>query len=428
MMMLALIAGTVKFLMKAREAEDLYGDNSTTASTTETDTEESTFELTTEEFGELTTEDTTENPDEIGENDPKKDLLEDPESVDIKGLEADNPATNMVELEETFMYQVMKGIESPLTIYTEGITKDDAAEINKNMDVTFAKGTTYFCFYDNNLEINRFEFNYERNENYYVYKHIIEGEEIPASETRAQELSDAIQTFIDENINVFMGDYEKALAIHDYLVTNAEYGDKYNVIEDEHSAYGTVINHVAVCEGYAMAFELIAMCTGMECKFIVGNAGEDHAWNLVSIDGQWYHVDVTWDDPVLTDMDDDMKNSDYIMHKYFNVSDEILQAEGRTWEADFYPEATSMDKNFYQVNGLMCNSHDEYVMRLYSIFDEGTYDGQVIELAVMDYDAVTYDMNDIIQNSNFYGNCAWRLSGDEYVTGYQVLYMELHPQ
>lgn len=81
--------------------------------------------------------------------------------------------------------------------------------------------------------------------------------------------------------------YDKIRAVHDYLCNTVVYQE---TGEDSHSAYGALINKTAVCEGYALAFQKIMDTMGIPCFVATGN---QHAWNVVQVDGQWYHIDVT---------------------------------------------------------------------------------------------------------------------------------------
>ncbi len=85
---------------------------------------------------------------------------------------------------------------------------------------------------------------------------------------------------------------------HDYLCKTATYRDSANA----HNIYGALINGEAVCEGYAKTFKLFCDLYGIPCMLITGdavteNGTEAHAWNAVRMEnGNWYAVDVTWDD------------------------------------------------------------------------------------------------------------------------------------
>lgn len=82
-------------------------------------------------------------------------------------------------------------------------------------------------------------------------------------------------------------DYEKVKAAHDYLILNCEY----STLKD--GAYNALFKGRANCNGYALAFQRIMDELGIPCLYLTG---DDHAWNAVCLDGQWYNMDVTWDD------------------------------------------------------------------------------------------------------------------------------------
>lgn len=98
-----------------------------------------------------------------------------------------------------------------------------------------------------------------------------------------------------------MSDLQKTIVLHDYLVVNCEYDHENYVAgtipSESYSTYGVFVNRIAVCEGYAMAYQYLMELSGIEC-YMVESAAMNHAWNLIKLDGQYYHVDVTWDDPV----------------------------------------------------------------------------------------------------------------------------------
>lgn len=100
-------------------------------------------------------------------------------------------------------------------------------------------------------------------------------------------------------------DYEKIVKVHNWLVDNLEYDTTYQK-SNIHNVYGAFSNKKVVCEGYARAFKYILDGLEIENVLVSGeatnssNATESHAWNYVKIDNKWYAVDVTWDDPVIT--------------------------------------------------------------------------------------------------------------------------------
>ncbi len=99
-------------------------------------------------------------------------------------------------------------------------------------------------------------------------------------------------------------DYEKISKIHDKLVDMIEYDtslSKANI----HNVYGSLKEKTCVCEGYAKAFKYIMDSLNIPCILVSGTATntngqtESHMWNYVKLDGNWYGVDVTWDDPII---------------------------------------------------------------------------------------------------------------------------------
>ena len=116
-------------------------------------------------------------------------------------------------------------------------------------------------------------------------------------------------------------EYDKILKVHDYLVDNINYDTSYTAL-GTYSIYGALVNNVCVCEGYAKAFKYILDDVGVQCELIKGTGivssgeSESHAWNDVNINGTWYAVDVTWDDPIIRGGGSLTKK---IKYKYFLV-------------------------------------------------------------------------------------------------------------
>ena len=99
--------------------------------------------------------------------------------------------------------------------------------------------------------------------------------------------------------------YENIKMVHDYLVQNIEYDTSISK-ENIYNVYGAMVKGEAVCEGYARSFKYLMDSLGILCTLVIGkgtnSAGktENHAWNYVQVDGNWYAIDCTWDDPVST--------------------------------------------------------------------------------------------------------------------------------
>jgi len=100
------------------------------------------------------------------------------------------------------------------------------------------------------------------------------------------------------------GVYRKLGKIHNWLIQTVDYGEIENS-KAQYTIYGALAKNKAVCEGYARAFKYLVDGTGIPCVLVSGTAtnsrGEEqqHAWNYVQINENWYAIDVTWDDPII---------------------------------------------------------------------------------------------------------------------------------
>lgn len=116
---------------------------------------------------------------------------------------------------------------------------------------------------------------------------------------------------IIEGAMAFSSDLEKEKYVHDALVTSVEY--RLNSPLNQ-SAYSALVEGKSVCAGYSRAFQYILMKLGIPCYYAVGYAEQDHAWNIVELDGQYYNVDLSWNDPIGNPPDE-------IHYEYFNITD-----------------------------------------------------------------------------------------------------------
>lgn len=108
----------------------------------------------------------------------------------------------------------------------------------------------------------------------------------------------------------YASDYDKLKSIHDWIVNRTDYILNGPVYKSE--ADGPIIYGQALCEGYSKAFMYLAQSLGFDCVCVIGEAnGGPHMWNMVKMNGTWYHVDVTFDDPIMSD------GSKMLTHDFF---------------------------------------------------------------------------------------------------------------
>lgn len=120
------------------------------------------------------------------------------------------------------------------------------------------------------------------------------------SEKEIEEINKVIDKVIDDKITNSTPTKEKIKIIHDYIIDNTEYDKlKYENKEDttykSNTAYGVLIEGYGTCNGYADAMAIFLNKMNIINYKISNN---EHIWNLVYIDGNWYHLDLTWDDPI----------------------------------------------------------------------------------------------------------------------------------
>ena len=140
----------------------------------------------------------------------------------------------------------------------------------------------------------------------------------------------------DRDITGAVGVIGRELAIHDKLLEINTYdNDCYNLPAERapydlgHTAYGALINHKSVCDGYAMAYTYLLEGISVESRVIGGQANNGgHAWNIVNQDGEWYEVDATWDDQEL-DNTFSKEEKDTVYHLFYHLTtDDISNHAG----------------------------------------------------------------------------------------------------
>jgi len=113
------------------------------------------------------------------------------------------------------------------------------------------------------------------------------------------DLDAAKETFQGAAEEIFAGarnlgsDYEKELYVHNALLDRIEYDLQAPLNQ---SAYSALVNGRTVCAGYARSFQYLLTQLGVPCYYCTGYAGENHAWNIIRLDGEYYNADATWDD------------------------------------------------------------------------------------------------------------------------------------
>lgn len=166
-------------------------------------------------------------------------------------------------------------------------------------------------------------------------------------------------------------DYEKVLYLHDYLVDKCDYDSESAdvVLENEKkpfpqnvhnttTIYGCLVTRLAICSGYSATFKYLADKLGLESLRVGGEAkedGEPHQWNCVKVDGDYYYVDVTWDDKV--NKDPSIRARDY---EFFLINEEELLLTHTIDEGENVPKCESLKYNYFVYNNLYLEKYNLY--------------------------------------------------------------------
>lgn len=125
--------------------------------------------------------------------------------------------------------------------------------------------------------------------------------------------ADRIIGMIPDNVD----HYQVVKTVHDQIILNTEYSLTKDYIR---IPYGALYDGFALCEGYSRAFQYVMHRLGYQCLIVSGDAGGPHAWNMIELDGEWYHIDLTFDDPTGTDENN-------ISYNYFLITDEQISQD-----------------------------------------------------------------------------------------------------
>ncbi len=172
------------------------------------------------------------------------------------------------------------------------------------------------------------------------------------------------QSLVDQTLE--MSDYEAALFFHDYIIEATAYDyelaevfDSINTLETlDGNAYGALVEHKAVCEGYARAFQWLMKERGLPCRLVKGYDineypdGIGHTWNIATLGGNDYHIDLTWDDPMFQD------GLERLSHDYFCITTEEILETHIINQPDDYPVCTAVEYDYFRMNGYYVGYYD----------------------------------------------------------------------
>ena len=183
-------------------------------------------------------------------------------------------------------------------------------------------------------------------------------------------------------------DFTKELIINDYLSKNVNYDYTKNK-KNTHNIYGALVEKEAVCDGFTNACNVLLNKCNIESILVLGNLKDElHAWNLVKIGGNYYHLDVTSN--ISLKKDEGIYN-----HMFFNVTDEKITKTHKIKYPKIYPKCTETKDNFYVKKGFILKNTDNPFTKINEIIDN-SLNKQIIEFKNLDVPNLKTKMVDVL--------------------------------
>ena len=178
------------------------------------------------------------------------------------------------------------------------------------------------------------------------------------SQFRSQQLEDAVTRCL-AGMPAGLDDYSKAKYLYEYIALNVSYdwGAAHALADgsEQHvgqTAYDALVSGQSVCGGYARAFQYLAQRVGLECIYATGSSrGSAHAWNVVGLDGDYYHVDPTRGDPQFVADDGTSVEGEAVSYDYLCLPDQDIELTHVVDRTVPLPACTNLADNYFVREG-----------------------------------------------------------------------------
>lgn len=230
---------------------------------------------------------------------------------------------------------------------------DDEYDLStlKNYNVAIsAKG------YVTDTDFSRITYSFDYNPNYRISRAVDEPMLYNRLSVEEKEAYNTLVSCTRKLIENLDSDYDKEVAIHNFILYNFKYGplDSNNVPQRAHSITGFLEDKEGICEAYANTFYVMGKIAGLDVSIVTGISNNiGHMWNMIKLDGEYYHIDVTSDDPA-----PDVPNRE--RYNFFNLDDETL-SRTHSWDKTEFPKATGTKYNYYNLNNYIIHSQNELI-------------------------------------------------------------------
>ena len=254
-----------------------------------------------------------------------------PETVDSSVVEVEGTLENIMAAREALAAQpatlaeddnniqaaqtIVERVANAVKNHTETTEKVNIKDLNLDKDLVISTLADLNARVEGGEAISKLSCYYSRDTGLAV---AIGLEYCTAQDVAAMQVK--LDQLVDQANTLCQTDMEKVFYVHEWLVQNIAYDREHlkDDVQDDHNLRGTLLEGTAVCDGYAKTYALTLRKLGITGVLVTSKA-INHAWNMVKLDGNWYQVDCTWDDPV-----DGSDQLGYCMHKHLLCTTEEM--------------------------------------------------------------------------------------------------------
>ena len=254
-----------------------------------------------------------------------------PETVDSSVVEVEGTLENIIAAREALAAQpatlaeddnniqaaqtIVERVANAVKNHTETAEKVNIKDLNLDKDLVLSTLADLNARVEGGEAISKLSCYYSRDTGLAV---AIGLEYCTAQDVAAMQVK--LDQLVDQANTLCQTDLEKVFYVHEWLVQNIAYDREHlsDDVQDDHNLRGALLEGTAVCDGYAKTYALTLRKLGIT-GVLVTSKDIGHAWNMVELDGNWYQVDCTWDDPV-----DGSDQLGYCMHKHLLCTTEEM--------------------------------------------------------------------------------------------------------
>ncbi len=180
---------------------------------------------------------------------------------------------------------------------------------------------------------------------------------------RQKEIDAAVSAYL-KKVDKKADDYQKIKKAYEYIIETVDYDVD---APDNQNIYSVFIGRRSVCAGYAKAFHYLMKMQGIPCIYVTGrirDREDKHGWNIVKCHDRWYHVDVTWGDPVYNELSEELPdNMRALNYDYLCCTDEEIEKTHIVDSKVKMPACRYDDLNYYKLNNMYYETYDREAFR-----------------------------------------------------------------